>query len=50
MHVGPVSHVPCVQLVIRYDCFVFIDHTRAVHWLPHDVNHDDLPETYPFAE
>ena len=66
LHNGPVNHraigvvynptfeqygnyVPSV-MPARYDAFIYLDETKALH--PVDVNADThkMPETYPFGE
>ena len=42
------NYVPSI-MPMRYDAFIYLDHTRAVHPL-HILPHgNDIPETYPFG-
>jgi hypothetical protein len=41
------NYVPSV-LPDRYDAFLYLDHTQALHPLPVEAHPEpDLPETYP---
>jgi erythromycin esterase len=41
------NYVPSV-ISARYDAFVFIDQTKALHPIPVSVDQHQVPETYPF--
>lgn len=42
------NYVPSI-LPLRYDAFIFLDHTKAVHPLHIKPNGLQIPETYPFG-
>lgn len=42
------NYVPTI-LPSRYDAFIYLDHTRALHPLHIKPNGDQIPETYPFG-
>jgi erythromycin esterase len=42
------NYVPSV-LARRYDAFIYIDESRALHPLPEHTRSNEVPSTYPFA-
>ena len=42
------NYVP-TKLSLRYDAFVFLDETKAVHPLHMKPHNEKVPETYPFG-
>lgn len=42
------NYVPS-KMAQRYDAFIFIDETRAVHPAPANADRSETPETYPFG-
>ena len=42
------NYVPSV-LPLRYDAFIYIDHTHALHPLHIEPDGQQIPETYPFG-
>ena len=42
------SYVPSI-LPLRYDAFIYIDHTHALHPLHIEPDGHQIPETYPFG-
>jgi erythromycin esterase-like protein len=48
-HEDPGNYVPTI-LPLRYDAFIFIDETMALHPLHIQSDEHQVPETYPFGE
>jgi erythromycin esterase-like protein len=42
------NYVPTI-LPLRYDAFIYLDHTKAVHPLHIQPDGHQMPETYPFG-
>ena len=42
------NYVPSI-LPLRYDAFIYIDHTHALHPLHIEPHGHQIPETYPFG-
>ena len=42
------NYVPTI-LPLRYDAFIYLDETNALHPLHVDVDEHQAPETYPFG-
>jgi len=42
------NYVPTI-VPMRYDAFIYIDKTKALHPLHLDANNKQMPETYPFG-
>jgi erythromycin esterase-like protein len=45
-HLG--NYVPSI-VPLRYDAFIFLDETQALHALPLRADQHEVPETYPFG-
>jgi erythromycin esterase len=45
-HLG--NYVPSI-VPLRYDAFIFLDETMALHALPLQPDQQEVPETFPFG-